>query len=127
MTDGAEEPLRYVQFAQWQKDLVEGDDETAINGREFWKKNADVATALPLPNELKAQESFFPAVMVNRAGCGYVEQGRVPGRKISALPAAKSCSLRGNPYCGGSPGNPRLPSARFSLDGSTTNCGMQSV
>src|SRR5271157_3690488 len=59
-TDGGEEPLRYVQFAQWQKDLVEGDDETANNGREFWKKNADVATALPLPNELKAQQAFSP-------------------------------------------------------------------
>ena len=32
-----EEPLRYVQFAQWQTELLqENDDETAVEGRKFW-------------------------------------------------------------------------------------------
>ena len=59
-TDGGEEPLRYVQFSQWQNDLVEGDDETASKGREFWKKNADILPALQLPNESRSLSNFCP-------------------------------------------------------------------
>jgi hypothetical protein len=36
LSNADEEPLRYVQFTQWQNDLVESADETAIKGREFW-------------------------------------------------------------------------------------------
>ena len=37
--NAAEDPLRYVQFAQWQNDLAEGVDEASTKGREFWAKN----------------------------------------------------------------------------------------
>src|SRR5207249_579962 len=33
-----EEPLRYVQFAQWQNDLLESEDENCEAGRKFWSK-----------------------------------------------------------------------------------------
>src|SRR5947209_8683931 len=32
------EPFRYVQFAQWQADLLESDEEDALLGRDFWAK-----------------------------------------------------------------------------------------
>ena len=60
--DTGEEPLRYVQFAQWQNDLVDGDDENAGKGREFWKTNANDAPALNLPYERKAPPDFSPQV-----------------------------------------------------------------
>ena len=42
-TDSAEEPFRYVQSAQWQKgDLHESEDETAIAGKNYWKKQLDI-------------------------------------------------------------------------------------
>ncbi len=65
-TDGEEEPIRYVQFAQWQNDLVEGEDETASKGREFWKKNADDCPALPLPDELRSPSTFCPQSLTSR-------------------------------------------------------------
>ncbi|HEY4932224.1 MAG TPA: amino acid adenylation domain-containing protein [Terriglobales bacterium] len=57
---GDEEPLRYVQFTQWQNDLVEGADETSSRGREFWQNNADEPQVLALPNEFKARGQFSP-------------------------------------------------------------------
>src|SRR5258708_38397880 len=34
------EPFRYVQFAQWQPDLLESEEDDARRGREFWLKQA---------------------------------------------------------------------------------------
>ena len=58
--EAGEEPLRYVQFAQWQNDLVEGTDEIATKGQEFWKNSADAAAALLLPNEIQSRDGFVP-------------------------------------------------------------------
>ena len=46
---GLHEPaLRYVQFAQWQRDLLESEEEgDAATGKEYWKKSA--ASAPPVP------------------------------------------------------------------------------
>ena len=60
--DGGEEPLRYVQFAQWQNDLIQGADENASKARDFWKSNADVVPLPPLPHELRRLASFSPQV-----------------------------------------------------------------
>jgi amino acid adenylation domain-containing protein len=55
------EPLRYVQFAQWQLDLLESEEDDARSGRESWKKNlAAEQTGLALPLEKKADASFTP-------------------------------------------------------------------
>jgi len=58
--DSGDEPLRYVQFVQWQNDLVEGDDENASKGREFWKSKANDGPALLLPYERKPEGDFSP-------------------------------------------------------------------
>jgi amino acid adenylation domain-containing protein len=61
-TEG-EEPLRYVQFSQWQNDLIAGDDENSARAREFWKGLSDTAPALALPQETKPGSSFIPQLV----------------------------------------------------------------
>ena len=47
--DKLAEPFRYVQFAQWQADLIESEEADAKQGREFWDvRPALMAPALPL-------------------------------------------------------------------------------
>ena len=76
-TEGGEEPLRYVQFAQWQNDLAGGNDESSREGQEFWKNIGDAPTALALPHELKVERNFHSAIMVIFSGCGDVVQCRI--------------------------------------------------
>jgi len=63
--DSAEEPLRYVQFAQWQNDLIDGDDENTLKAKQFWE-SVGAAPGLSLPHELKSSESRSEQV-INRA------------------------------------------------------------
>src|SRR5438128_760063 len=54
------EPFRYVQFAQWQADLLESGEEDAQQGRDFWAKQKEASLPSPsLPGESKANESSF--------------------------------------------------------------------
>ena len=49
-----QDPLRYVQFSQWQKDLLETHDETAQQAEKFWsKQSASNLAELRLPREVK--------------------------------------------------------------------------
>ena len=82
-----EEPLRYVQFTQWQNDLVEGADETAMKGREFWKNNADESQALPLPNELRTKGHFSPQLCSSPLSSGTSNQVESLATKLSATSA----------------------------------------
>jgi len=55
---GTEEPFRYIQFAQWQNDLLESEDETAITGKNFWKKQQTSEVSTPiLSQEAKSSDS----------------------------------------------------------------------
>ncbi|HKD02046.1 MAG TPA: amino acid adenylation domain-containing protein, partial [Terriglobales bacterium] len=57
------EPLRYVQFAQWQSDFVEASDEAAEKAREYWTKQKSAGnTTLALPGErgTTAPHTFQP-------------------------------------------------------------------
>ena len=38
-----EEPLRYAQFAQWQKELIESEEESSVRESEFWKQQGELA------------------------------------------------------------------------------------
>ena len=84
--DGGDEPLRYVQFAQWQNDLLNGDDENAVKGQDFWKKSADIAPALPLPHESKTPGSFSPQLLTSGLG-------PVTWTKVESLAAKLSASV----------------------------------
>jgi amino acid adenylation domain-containing protein len=58
--DQLPEPFRYVQFAQWQADLIESDEADAKQGREFWAARAAVVfPALPFEKNSK-QAEFQP-------------------------------------------------------------------
>lgn len=54
----AEEPLRYVQFAQWQNDLADGEDENAPKAREFWKSWSEGLANPSLPHESRGDATF---------------------------------------------------------------------
>ncbi len=50
--DVAAEPLQYVDYAEWQLELLESDDPTAVAGREYWQAIDLPALASPrLPME----------------------------------------------------------------------------
>src|SRR5215469_9243393 len=45
------EPFRYVQFAQWQGDLLDSSDEDANQAKNLWAKQAELVPGLTLPGE----------------------------------------------------------------------------
>ena len=52
------EPFRYVQFAQWQEDLLQSDEDDAKQARTCWDARLPVV-APPLPFERKAEDVAF--------------------------------------------------------------------
>jgi amino acid adenylation domain-containing protein len=57
----SDEPLRYTQFAQWQKDLLESDDGNARAARAYWnQQNPGGEAALVLPEDCAKSDSFRP-------------------------------------------------------------------
>jgi amino acid adenylation domain-containing protein len=57
--DLSDEPVSYIQFAEWQNEMAEGGGEEAAQGREFWRRQpAD--TPQPLPFELPGGAAFAP-------------------------------------------------------------------
>ena len=60
-TEVESEPVRYIQFAQWQNDLVPENDENAADGLAFWKEHAGDALPLAVPHERKTGGQFRPA------------------------------------------------------------------
>jgi amino acid adenylation domain-containing protein len=56
----SEEPLRYVQFAQWQNDVLESDDEDANQAQKFW-------------NRIEPESLTAPVLPMEHAGAGSAE------------------------------------------------------
>jgi len=56
------ESLPYAQFAQWQNDLLDGDDENARAGLAFWSEHSGEGSALPIPSEQTPLGEFSPQV-----------------------------------------------------------------
>jgi len=52
-----EEALRYVQFAQWQNDLLKGEEDDAKDGARFWERVAQGAEAPAVPGEGSGKET----------------------------------------------------------------------
>jgi amino acid adenylation domain-containing protein len=64
----AEEPLRYIQFAQWQSELLESEEDAAIEGKTFWaerSESGEQAIALPFETapEAAAREDLVVATI----------------------------------------------------------------
>lgn len=63
-TEEEETPLQYVQFSEWQHQLLE--DEEAAAGQEFWRKRSEkirLAVTPPLALKRNQPERFEPAVL----------------------------------------------------------------
>src|SRR6266536_514555 len=56
------EPFRYVQFAQWQLDLLESDEEDARKAKDLWGKRQFTPIEVGLPSEKKSEQPFLPEV-----------------------------------------------------------------
>ncbi|HKR85293.1 MAG TPA: amino acid adenylation domain-containing protein [Terriglobales bacterium] len=54
------DPFRYVQFAQWQLDLLESEDDDARKARTFWEKITSAIAPILLPEEKQAGGVFTP-------------------------------------------------------------------
>ena len=96
-TESGEEPLRYVQFAQWQNDLIEGDDENSVKGKEFWESIGE-APGLTLPNELKGSEGRSERVVARTLDAKLASQIETLAKRLNAseselLLAAWQCVL----------------------------------
>jgi amino acid adenylation domain-containing protein len=65
-TVGSDDPLRYVQFAQWQDELLEDTEQNSAKGRDFWNGRLEGAAAPPLPHEIKHTGTFSPQVLTLR-------------------------------------------------------------
>ena len=61
------EPLRYVQFAQWQADLLESEADDARQGREFWTKQAGASWPVLFSGSTEMAGPFRPDSVVVKA------------------------------------------------------------
>jgi amino acid adenylation domain-containing protein len=64
----SDEPLKYVQFSEWQNELLEDEDEDSIAGKEHWQKQSQVdssALQLPFENHSYNTQNFKPAVFAS--------------------------------------------------------------
>jgi amino acid adenylation domain-containing protein len=82
-TENGEEPLRYVQFAQWQNDLIEGDDENSVKGKQFWEGVGE-APRLLLPNELKGAEGRSERVIARTLDTKLATQIETLAKRLNA-------------------------------------------
>ena len=83
------EPLQYADFAEWQHELLEADDEDARAGKNHWQNLLDVAAAaLTLPHEKRVvyPELFAPASVALELNSSAVEAfAREQGTSSSAV------------------------------------------
>ncbi|NEQ48309.1 MAG: amino acid adenylation domain-containing protein [Leptolyngbya sp. SIOISBB] len=54
-----DEPIQYLQFSEWQHELLSDKDESAIAGREFWQQANDSITSPTLPLERASADPRF--------------------------------------------------------------------
>jgi amino acid adenylation domain-containing protein len=91
---GGEEPLRYVQFAQWQNELIEAEDENSRKAKDYWQALPE-ATALPLPHEVRAPQARIEK-SINRSLDGAKTKSAADQLKATVaemLCAAWQCTL----------------------------------
>src|SRR6266566_1589293 len=91
--NGLQEPFRYVQFAQWQADLLGSDEEDSRQGRDFWTRQQAASLVAPaLPREYMPNlSSFRPELLTIK-----IEQGSAILRRSDSsdlLLAAWVCLL----------------------------------
>ena len=86
-----QDPLQYADFAAWQHELNESDDEEAAAARVFWSEAAGARTpALPFTRSQSSQTRAEVVVAIDEAvACGLREQtARYGARPAAAVQAA---------------------------------------
>src|SRR5215469_6635191 len=80
---GAEltDALRYVQFTQWQADLLDSSDEDAQKGKAFWSRYTEPSPSLILPGESRADRNFTFDPQMMRVELGREQAAAVLGRQ----------------------------------------------
>ncbi len=73
-----DEPIPYVQFAQWQRDLLGSEDEQAREAKAYWQKQ-DLGSLAPptLPAEPRSAAAFVPgkaAIEIDPDGIQQIEK-----------------------------------------------------
>jgi amino acid adenylation domain-containing protein/non-ribosomal peptide synthase protein (TIGR01720 family) len=64
--EAANEPTQYLQFSEWQHELIESEDELAEGGRAYWRKRrlaAPLAPMLPFEREPDHNAAFGPETL----------------------------------------------------------------
>jgi hypothetical protein len=89
-TTAGSNPNRPV--AQWQNDLLHGDDENAGEGLAFWSEPSGKAAALTIPTERKPPDEFSPPGL-------YVGAHSVAQRTPTGRTRASSDHLRRKQTC----------------------------
>lgn len=83
--ESAEDPVRYVQFSEWQRQLLESDEE----GRDYWRKldySSYTPLTLPLENSSSNLTTFVPAALV-------VSLNHELTAQVESLVASRNASL----------------------------------
>ena len=84
------DPFRYVQFAQWQLDLLESEEDDARKARAFWEKIGAAISPILLPGEKQAGAVFTPdqvCVELDANSAGKVLRASAPNLLLSAWAA----------------------------------------
>jgi amino acid adenylation domain-containing protein len=83
--DGEEEPVQYIQFSEWQNELLESDESRA--GREFWQgQDLSPVFKLQLPGETAAKGGFAPEALALDLGGGAAARLDEAAAKLGASP-----------------------------------------
>jgi amino acid adenylation domain-containing protein len=62
--DEDEEPFQYADFAEWQLELLNGDDEQATAGKDYWQSQQARSPLLPRQKRIVNTQQFAPGSVV---------------------------------------------------------------
>ena len=114
--------LRYVQFAQWQDDLLQAQEDAAVEGRAFWKPNAlPDASELSLPFEVKSLDASRFDEGRTFISDLQVTNGITALQRLTGVGRLTCFSLPGKVFYPDWLEAPRSPRVSFSMIGATKN------
>src|SRR5207237_6296929 len=82
----SDEPISYVQFAQWQNELLEDGGDECAQARDYWQRQQSAEASEPLPFERTGGAAFAPRRV-------YV--GMLGGDVVSAVAGSLGCTVEG--------------------------------
>ncbi len=90
-----EEEFQYFQFAEWQNEMLELDDEDARRGIEYWSRMAlpDSSVVLPCESRVKGTGRFAPEIVAGHLdkGCAKRIRDMAAEYRVSARDVLAAC------------------------------------